>query len=167
MDNASVSVDVQTAPVALNIEPKNSSGQSTDPNVSIRIQGEPALSEAGMYESTYVGRTTGAYKAVATVTDASGLEVGRAEVGWTADPAADEFRSLKPNRGLLEKIAKQSGGEMVGSDRLNEFAKSMPNRSVPITETWSFPLWHTSVVFLFALACFVAEWGLRRWKGLA
>ncbi|MDA1277113.1 MAG: hypothetical protein O2960_24125 [Verrucomicrobia bacterium] len=167
MDNASVSVDVQTAPVALNIEPKTSSGQSTDPNVSIRIQGEPALSEAGMYESTYVGRTTGAYKAVATVTDASGLEVGRAEVGWTADPAADEFRSLKPNRGLLEKIAKQSGGEMVGSDRLNEFAKSMPNRSVPITDAWSFPLWHTSVVFLFALACFVAEWGLRRWKGLA
>jgi hypothetical protein len=33
-------------------------------------------------------------------------------------------------------------------------------------ESWSKPLWQEPVVFLFALACFVAEWGIRRWKGL-
>jgi len=25
---------------------------------------------------------------------------------------------------------------------------------------------HTSAMFVFALACFLGEWGLRRWKGL-
>ena len=167
MDNATVTIDVQSSPMALNFETSGSTAPKIETSLPIRIQAEPALSEAGLYQSIYVARTTGAYKAAATVTDASGVEVGRAEVGWTADPAADEFRSLKPNRGLLEKIAKQSSGEMVDSSRLNEFAKSMPNRSVPIMETWSFPLWHTSAVFLFALICFVSEWGLRRWKGLA
>ena len=56
---------------------------------------------------------------------------------------------------------------MIEPDQLARFAASMPNRTVPITETWSFPLWHTSVMFLFALACLVSEWAVRRWKGLA
>ena len=83
------------------------------------------------------------------------------------DPAAEEFRSVKPNRALLETIAKRTGGEVIAANRLEEFAAGMPHRNVPVTENWSLPLWHRSSVFLFALACFVAEWGLRRWKGLA
>ena len=39
------------------------------------------------------------------------------------------------------------------------------NRQAPITENWTAPLWNRSIVFLFALACFAGEWGLRRWKG--
>jgi hypothetical protein len=35
-----------------------------------------------------------------------------------------------------------------------------------VTETWTSPLWHQPWMFLFALACFLAEWGLRRVKGL-
>jgi hypothetical protein len=29
------------------------------------------------------------------------------------------------------------------------------------------PLWHTSWFFTFAVACLIAEWGLRRRRGLA
>jgi uncharacterized membrane protein len=166
LDNASVSIDVQPTPIQSNA-PTSDPSQPIAAPPSVRIQSEAALSEPGLYESTYVARDTGAYKAVATVQDESGIVVGRAEVGWTSDPAAEEFRSLQPNRGLLEKIARQSGGEMIEPDQLARFAASMPNRTVPITETWSFPLWHTSVMFLFALACLVSEWGVRRWKGLA
>jgi hypothetical protein len=101
------------------------------------------------------------------VTNSVGAEVGRAQSGWSSDPAADEFRSLKPNRALLEEIARRTGGEMVQADRLSEFAASLPQRKVPVAESWSLPLWHQPIVFLFALACFVGEWGLRRWKGLA
>jgi hypothetical protein len=134
---------------------------------AIRLTAEPALSEAGLYQATYIPRDTGGYKADAVVTNSAGAEVGRAEVGWTADLAAEEFRSLKPNRALLEMIAKKTGGEMIAVDALEQFARSLPNRKVPITESWTFPLWHTPMVFAFALACFLAEWGLRRWKGLA
>lgn len=134
---------------------------------TIRLTAEPALSQAGVYEATYVPRETGGYHAEAVVTDATGMEVGRAEAGWTSDPAADEFRSLQPNRALLEAIARKTGGEVISANALTAFARNLPNKKAPITESWTSPLWHQTGVFLFALACFVAEWGLRRRKGMA
>jgi hypothetical protein len=47
------------------------------------------------------------------------------------------------------------------------FAGKLPSRNAPITESVTTPLWHQPSVFLLALACFAAEWGLRRWKGMA
>jgi hypothetical protein len=95
------------------------------------------------------------------------MEVGRSEAGWTSDPAAEEFRSLTPNRALLETIARKSGGKILSASALDTFAKDLPNQKAPITENWTSPLWHQASVFLFALACFVSEWGVRRWKGMA
>ncbi len=160
LDNASVAVTVSFV------------GQTSGSNnaaaaAPIRLMAEPALSEAGLYQTTYVPREAGGYRAEAVLTDADGTEAGRAEVGWTADPAADEFRSLTPNRNLLEAIAKKTGGELISASKLDAFAASLPHRQAPITETWTSPFWHQPSVFLFALACFIAEWGLRRWKGLA
>jgi len=123
--------------------------------------------EAGAYEVSYVPRYTAGYQATASVVDASGAEAGRAVAGWASNPAADEFRSLKPNRALLESIAKATGGEVLSIEKLPDFVRSLPNRKAPITEAWSYPLWHQPTVFLFALACFATEWGLRRWRGLA
>jgi hypothetical protein len=124
------------------------------------------LSEAGLYETTFVPRDTGGYRAETIVTDATGAVVGNAETGWSSDPAAEEFRTLIPNKALLEEIAKKTGGEMVPADKLDAFAAALPYRQVPITESWTTPFWHQPWIFLFALACFAIEWGLRRWKGL-
>ncbi len=135
--------------------------------ITLRLNAEPALNEPGLYQAAYVPRDTGGYLAVATVTNAVGAEVGRAEIGWATDLAAEEFRSLKPNRALLEEIARKSGGEIITAAKLPEFARHLPRRQAPVTESYSSPLWHTSTVFLFALVCFIAEWGLRRRKGMA
>ena len=51
-------------------------------------------------------------------------------------------------------------------DALEEFVTSLPDRKIPITEPWIYPLWQTPILFLMAVACLVGEWGLRRWKGL-
>jgi hypothetical protein len=167
LDNASITLEIRTVTTdSASGKSEAQTGLSTN-QPALRINAEAALSEPGLYQATYVPRETGAYQAEAVVTDASGLEIGRAEVGWTADPAAEEFRSLKPNRALLELIAKQTRGEIVSTNRLADFARSLPNRAAPVTESWTFPLWHTPAVFLFALGCFIAEWGLRRVKGLA
>jgi hypothetical protein len=168
LDNATVNFNVQ---VVTNVFSQLKSNADIKPHAattnSIRITAEPALNERGLYHATYVPRETGGYRAEGTVTDEAGTEVGRAEAGWTADPAAEEFRSLKPNRALLETIARQTGGEVIPLARLDSFAASLPNRKAPITESWTVPLWHRSAVFLFAFVCFIAEWGLRRWKGMA
>jgi hypothetical protein len=135
-------------------------------SAGIRLSAEPDAAEAGAYRTLFVPRESGAYLAEATVLDENGAEIGRAEAGWSSDPVAEEFRSLRPNRALLETIAKQTGGEVVEVGELERFVRRLPNRRAPIHEAWARPLWHQPAVFLFALGCFLAEWGLRRTKGL-
>jgi uncharacterized membrane protein len=145
------------------------SGDSSNAPVDIRALGltaDPSATESGRYEATYVVHAAGAYCVDAVVTQSDGQVVGRAEAGWTSDPAADEFRSLKPNRALLETIARRTGGEIVAMDDLRNFVRRLPERHAPITETTTEPLWHNPAVFLFVLGCFIADWGIRRWKGL-
>ena len=132
----------------------------------LELSAEPSATEPGRYEATYVVRQAGAYAIGALVTQSDGAVVGRAETGLTSDPAVDEFRSLKPNRALLETIARRTGGEIISMDRLPKFVRDLPYRGAPITETVSSPLWQQPAVYLFAVACFLADWGLRRWKGL-
>ncbi len=164
---------LDNATVAVTVTPLEGlpSTNRVDPHVggpgSVRLPAEASATEPGLYSATYVPRTPGGYLAGIVVTDAQGGEVGRTQAGWAADPAAEEFRSLKPNAALLETLARQTGGEVVRSDDLAAFVASLPNRKAPITESWSFPLWHQPAVLLLVLACFAAEWGLRRWKGLA
>jgi uncharacterized membrane protein len=156
LDNATVRVSVRRV-----------GGTTTTNAGEAHLSGEPSATQPGLYDTTYVPRDVGGYVAEAVVTDSEGMEAGKAEFGWSSDPAAEEFRSLNPNRSLLASIARQTGGEVIAAGRLDDFARSLPSRKAPITENWSVPLWHQPMVFLFALACFIAEWGLRRLKGLA
>ncbi|MGH7129341.1 MAG: glutamine amidotransferase, partial [Planctomycetaceae bacterium] len=132
----------------------------------IRMEAEASLDEPGAYDVVYVPRAAGAYRVAATVTDEAGEEAGVKETGWAGEPAVEEFRALTPNVALLKRLAEDTGGKVIAADGLQEFAENLATRDVPITEPWSYPLWHQSWVFLLAIACFAGEWGLRRWKGL-
>lgn len=133
---------------------------------AVHLSAEPSSEEAGLYQATYLPRATGGYQATAWVTNSSGAAVGRAAAGWSTDLAAEEFRSLTPNRALLEAIARKTGGSIISMDKLEQFAEKLPHRRAPVMDSWTYPLWHTPLFFGFALACLVSEWGLRRWKGL-
>jgi hypothetical protein len=156
LDDATVLLEVQPVP-----------GQGT--NVSgrpILLRAEPSMNEPGVYEAAFVAREAGGYLARASVTNSAGLEVGHVEAGWATDLVAEEFRSLQPNVGLLEDLARRTGGELVSADDLAGFARRLPSRTAPVMQAWTTPAWHIPAVFAFALACFVIEWGLRRWKGM-
>jgi len=77
----------------------------------VRLTAEPTLSQAGVYETTYVPRDTGGYQAEAIVTDSTGMEVGRAEFRVDFRPCGppDEFRSLKTQPGVARNIASERG----------------------------------------------------------
>ncbi len=153
MDNVSVSMEV--------LEP---SGET------VRLTAVPTAGESGLFEATYVPRASGGYFAYVTAANAQGARLGEAEAGWAVDLEGREFQSIRTNRPLLEKIARQTGGRLVELDELDTFARDLPHQEAPISEVWVRPLWDlpgvAPAVFLFALCCFVAEWGLRRWKGL-
>jgi hypothetical protein len=165
LDNATV--ELQVRPVRLLPSgPEDAGGDRAGATNSVRITAELSSAESGTYDATYVAREAGAYVAEATVTQADGRIAGKALTGWVSDPATEEFRSLKPNRALLETIARRTGGELVALEDLERFVRRLPQRRAPITESWSYPLWHQPTVFLFVLICFLADWGIRRWKGL-
>jgi uncharacterized membrane protein len=149
LENASVSVRV-TGPA----------GEAVD------LTAKASEKEAGSYEVEYAPRLPGAYRAKVSVRDPEGKPAGEREIGWAADPAAREYRDLAPDRALLERLARESGGEVVDGGRLDAFAAGLYHRRIPITDPWTYPLWHRWSVLLFAFLCLAGEWGLRRWKGL-
>ncbi len=151
------------ASVLVTVQPVGTEGATN----TVRLVAEPSSTEPGTYETTYLARESGAFVAEAVVTDEGGAEVARGSAAWSSDLAAQEFRSLKPNRALLEQLARATGGRLIKPDDLKQFAKNLPHQTVPVMETWTSPMWHRASVFLFALCCFAAEWGLRRWRGLA
>jgi hypothetical protein len=133
----------------------------------LTLDAEPDGREPGLYAATYVPRRPGAYRVVATASAPDGSTIGAREAGWTAQPAADEFARLEPDRDYLKTIADKTHGELVDGDRLDAFVASLSSRHAPISEPWTSPLWHQPFYFLIAIACLTAEWGLRRINGLA
>ena len=123
--------------------------------------------QAGVYAASYWSRRPGGYRVQADVTAADGSHVGSATAGWAVQTGADEFANLNLNRQLLQTIAEQTGGQVVDDNELDRFAADLPNRKVPVTETWVYPVWHRPWVMLVVMLCLCTEWGLRRIKGLA
>jgi uncharacterized membrane protein len=149
LDNASVAVTIRTPD-----------------DKQIELVAESSDRAPGEYAALFAPRVPGSYRAEIVATAADGSEVGRRETGWSVEPQTEEFRTLTVNRPLLEEIATATGGEVLSADRLESFVADLPNRRIPVVESWTYPLWHRWSVFLFALSCLVGEWGLRRWKGL-
>ena len=137
---------------------------------TVRLATEARPTESGLFEAVYVPRVSGGYAARAVVTDPNGTEVGSAQTGWAADLEAREFQSIRTNRPLLEQIARQTGGRIIELGELGDFARSLPHRRVPVTTVWVRPLWDVPGllcgILLLILGCLVAEWAIRRWKGL-
>lgn len=150
--------------VSVALEVRQPDGQS------VRLAANPAANETGLFEATYVPRASGGYLAQAEIVDTTGSKLGEAEVGWAVDLEAREFGSIQTNRALLETIARQTGGRTIELGDLEAFARNLPKREVPITTVSIRSLWDLPgvmpAVFLFALGCLVAEWAIRRWKGM-
>jgi hypothetical protein len=134
---------------------------------ALSLDTEPHAEETGAYIATHVPRQPGAYRAAIKVSAPDGSPVGEREAGWVAQPAADEFKLLRPNRAWLEEVAAKTGGEVIAADKLDQLVASLPARKAPITEPWVRPAWNHPLFYLAILGCLVGEWGLRRWKGLA
>ena len=132
----------------------------------VELNPDPSLRIPGQHLATYVPRSPGAYRVRATVTDPDGSAVGERDAGWVMEPQTEEFRSLAVNRTFLTRIAADTGGEVISMNGLDDFVAGLPNRKIPVVETWTYPIWNRWPVFLLAVSCLAGEWALRRLKGL-
>ncbi|MEM9588385.1 MAG: hypothetical protein AAGA03_13965, partial [Planctomycetota bacterium] len=155
LDNATVDVEIRSL------------GGLADEVPALKLVAQPDPEQAGMYVCRHWSGDPGGFLATAKISGPDGSVVGNDSAGWTTQPQSAEFQRLASDEATLEELAKQSGGEVLQGDRLDEFVQSLPSRKLPVTETWVYPIWHTPWVMLAALACLCGEWGLRRWKGMA
>lgn len=139
---------------------------TTPEGEEIALVAEPGLEATGTFDTVYLPRTAGGYRAKVTVTDENGDVIDNRTAGWISDPSIDEFKNTIPNRALMRLVAEATGGEVLHPDDLAKFVARLSTRDMPITERWTFPLWCQPWVFALAVGCLVGEWGLRRWKGL-
>ncbi|MCB1230118.1 MAG: hypothetical protein KDN19_07625, partial [Verrucomicrobiae bacterium] len=165
-DRAAAVEDTPTAEGNDGKRGKKEKGESKETEKKSEIFAEPSLEDAGLFEAAFYPPESGGYRAKAIVRDGEGNLLGEKETGWALNPAAEEFSQLSPNRSLLETLAEATGGRVLSLDEVTDFVDSLENLEVPVTETWTRPLWHAPWVFLLALVCFAGEWALRRWKGV-
>ncbi|MCA9200171.1 MAG: hypothetical protein KDA87_21680 [Planctomycetales bacterium] len=125
-----------------------------------------ATDMAGTYAATFWPEQDGCYRLKASAVGPDGVQIGFEETGWTSQPSVAEYQDLSTDIAYLERLAQSTGGRLVKAEELDEFVRNLPQEKIPVTETWSYPLWHQPWFFLSAIVCLCGEWGLRRWKGL-
>ena len=131
------------------------------------VTAQPSLREPGLFEAVHVSRQPGAYVARLSV-PASKEDPSRSlELGWTSNPLAEEFQHSRFHRETLEELASATGGRIVPHDELPNFVAELPQRQAPVMETATSQLWHRPWLLGIVILLLAAEWGLRRWKGLA
>ncbi|WP_435015320.1 glutamine amidotransferase [Tundrisphaera sp. TA3] len=133
---------------------------------TLSLDAEPDARESGLYAASFAPKQAGAHRVVASAAMPDGSAIGEREAGWAAQPSADEFARLEPDRGFLAEIASRTGGEVVDGRGPDALVSGLMARGAPITEPWTAPLWHHPLYFAIAILCFAAEWGLRRVNGL-
>jgi hypothetical protein len=127
----------------------------------------PNAETPGLLESLHADTTPGPYLAEATSRAAGTRPAQTASTGWVVNALQDEYFALKPDMDAMNRLATATGGRVLSPNGLDEFVRSLDELPLPITETRSEPLWHSPWWLAAALACFIGEWALRRWKKLA
>ncbi len=133
----------------------------------VELYADPVANAPGRFSASFASLDEGAYLARVEVIGPDGAVIGSDETGWVNEPLADEFSSLAPRTELLNTIAQRTGGQTLEWNDLSNVKNLFEQRSAPVTELWSYPIWHNGWLFLAALACLLAEWALRRKRGLA
>ena len=129
---------------------------------------EPSLKEAGLFETEFFASAPGNYRATASVEDMEKrATLGTRATGWTHDPQAVEFSRLEPDKALMQRIATETGGQMLALEEISKLPDLLKNIRVPVEVTLSSPLWHSPWIFLALLLLIGAEWYLRRKGGMA
>lgn len=131
------------------------------------ISPRPHAEKPGVLEALHADTAAGPYLAEATTRASEGKPALTARTGWVVNALQDEYLSLHPEMDAMNRLAKTTGGRVIAPDGLDEFVASLDHLPLPVSETRSEPLWHSPWWMATALACFIGEWALRRWKKLA
>jgi uncharacterized membrane protein len=117
----------------------------------------------GIYEATYQPKMSGSHK-VTFGASKDNAPLGKDDTSFLVLAAAGEKEVLAARPQTLQEISRGTGGsyvELAGISALaDRIAASLPPSAIAVRTT--FPLYHNRGFFFLFIACFAAEWFLRR-----
>lgn len=118
----------------------------------------------GSYRGVFEPDEEGAYE-VATRVDS--LDDAQTTVShFEIRELDEEFFGAAANRPLFERLARETGGRVFAPGEVDRLLDELSYSSAGVTVREEQPLWNMPILFLILLTCLLAEWSLRRWKGL-
>ncbi|MEM9079080.1 MAG: hypothetical protein AAGC74_00110 [Verrucomicrobiota bacterium] len=135
-------------------------------NSWIHLNPRPHMSQPGISEAHYNPTEPGTYLVEASTRATDDLPAQTVQAGWVTNALQDEYLATRPKMAAMTQLASSTGGEVLTPGDLDKFVANLKNLPLPVTETRSEPFWHHSLWLIAALACFIGEWSLRRWKKL-
>ena len=127
---------------------------------------EGSLAQTGDYIGTFTAPRPGLYQLEVSSTDNSHHKASASAHVLVTD-TLHEFRDLSLNTELLENIARASGGKYYNLKDAGRVVKDLQRIRETQTLRLKLDIWDIPAVLLFLLACYAAEWILRRRKGLS
>jgi hypothetical protein len=118
----------------------------------------------GVFEATVTRPTPGSYHAWMAVPHVEGNSPA---TDFTVAPPAGEFAQIRMDAAALREAAALTGGKYYTWETAAKLLDDLPpGRQVPIETLPSFPLWNRWPVLLTFLLLIIAEWVMRKRRGM-
>jgi hypothetical protein len=133
--------------------------------VTALVEMTPVPDNPGHFQGAWSAPRTGAYLTEVTAQRA-GKELGRDVLTFQRmDGVAENFHT-EQNRDLLERLARQTGGQYWKPAELGKLAGSIPFSEAGVTMRETRDLWNLPLVFVVLVLLRFSEWWLRRKWGI-
>ena len=132
----------------------------------ITLYAEPSVTEPGLFDADYYPSAAGGYRIKATIKDSDGKPLGEKTTGFALNPMAEEMATLAPNREWMQRLAKDTGGQVIKLADIAKLADILPKLEVPTMDRKTQPVWHSGWLLALIILLLAGEWALRRTGGI-
>ncbi len=127
---------------------------------------EWSVAEDGEYAASFTPEMDGLFEVeVEAVRDTTVL--GSARTAVRVAPGTEEYRDPRQRRGLLERIADDTGGRYYTVETVGSLPEDVRFRGGGVTVVEERDLWDMPILFLLTAGLLSAEWTYRRKRALA
>lgn len=120
--------------------------------------------QPGIFEGTFPLRQPGDFRLQLLAPESSELVERR----FTVEVPEREFAEPRMNRELLERITRETGGQFLSLNQLDQLSHLLPDVSEQtIVRSTPYSLWDNGWILLVFVLILATEWILRKWSYLA
>jgi hypothetical protein len=124
-----------------------------------------AVERDGEYRGTFAPSEEGVYRVRVAATTKSGVVADTTFV--RAAPLDAEYTMAEMRRPFMQRIADETGGRFYTAETVHTLPEDIALTKRGVTVVNEMDLWDMPVIFLLLVALVSAEWGYRKYRGLA